>query len=152
MLTVAAFTGVFLAEDGGEDADGREVLNSSGGGGLLYWPLLATIVALMIPIGYEFFFAKDGMLQKYFSGCANWIATEDTNMLPLVDLHEADDDLLEWGPDPHSPISDAEPRVKDDDEALEIARAETADTRVELVRVRAQMAALTHAKDCAAAK
>jgi len=65
MLMIAAFTGVFLAE-GEEDADGREVLDATGGGGgLLYWPLLATIVALAVPVGHEFLCAEGGVLRTY---------------------------------------------------------------------------------------
>lgn len=64
MLTVAAFTGLFMAEV-------EEVLNGASGCGLLFWPLLMTA----IPISYEFLFlfAKDGMFRK-FDGCFEALA------------------------------------------------------------------------------
>ena len=52
--------------EGEEDADGREVLDATGGGGgLLYWPLLATIVALAVPVGHEFLCAGGGVPRTY---------------------------------------------------------------------------------------
>ena len=144
MLAVAAFSGVFLAEEE-EDADGRAVLDVSAGSGLLYWPLLATMAALTIPIGYEFFFAEDGMLQKYFRCCDNWIAGKNTDMLPLVDdLGEATAALEAGHDDRSTPGAAGNP---DGDEALGVGHAENVVERVENARLRAQVAALTRAKE-----
>ena len=128
------------------------MLNSAGGGGLLYWPLLATIAALMIPVGYEFLLSKNGMLQKYCTGCANWIAAEDTDAPPpLADRGDAAA-ALEEGQGPHAPPAAAETPGPGDGEALAVAHAEIAEARVELASLGAQVADLTRAKEDAIAE